>query len=370
MKARWRVVTRPMIARRLAPNWFTSVMGTGIVANAAVELPRPRVAAALHGFAVGVWTVAAAVLLVLVAATVAQGLRHRDRVRAHLRDPAVAPFFGAPPMALLTVGAGTLLAGVDVIGSHPAVIVASVLWTLGTLIGLAAAAGVSVLLFTRLEVAPETTFATLLMPIVPPMVSAATGAALISHLPAGQDRLDLLLACYALFGVSLIAAMLILPMVWARLVHYKLGPARMVPTLWITLGPFGQSVTAINLLGAAAAGVISTPYAGGLRVAGVVFGVPMFGFAMLWLGVAIVLTLRTAHAGLPFSLAWWSFTFPLGTVVTGTSALADRTGSTALAWWSVALYGLLLGAWLVTLAQTVRDIGRERVVNRAAPTAP
>ena len=30
-----------------------------------------------------------------------------------------------------------------------------------------------------------------LMPIVPPMVSAAAGAGLIAHLPAGQDRLDL-----------------------------------------------------------------------------------------------------------------------------------------------------------------------------------
>jgi C4-dicarboxylate transporter/malic acid transport protein len=359
-----------MIARRLAPVWFTSVMGTGIVANAAVELPRPRVAAALHGFAVGVWTVAAALLLALVGAAVAQALRHRDRVRAHLRDPAVAPFLGAPPMAVLTVGAGTLLAGVDVIGSHPAVIVASVLWILGTLTGLAGAVGVSVLLFTRLEVAPETTLVTLLMPIVPPMVSAATGAALIGHLPAGQDRLDLLIGCYALFGVSLIAAMLILPVVWARLVQHKLGPPRMVPTLWIALGPFGQSVTAINLLGAASADVVSAPYTSGLRVAGVVFGVPMFGFAMLWLAVAIVLTLRTARAGLPFSLAWWSFTFPLGTVVTGTSTLADRTGSTALAWWSLALYALLLGAWLVTVAQTVRGIAREREVDRAALAAP
>jgi hypothetical protein len=32
------------------------------------------------------------------------------------------------------------------------------------------------------------------MPVVPPMVSAATGAALIAHLPAGQPRLALLLA--------------------------------------------------------------------------------------------------------------------------------------------------------------------------------
>jgi len=359
-----------MLARRLAPNWFASVMGTGIVANAAALLPLSGVSGALHGFAVGLWALAATVLLVLVGAAVVQVASHRDRVRAHLLDPAAAPFLGAPPMALLTVGAGTLLVGGDVVGARAAVWIDGVLWTLGTLTGVAAAVGVTVLLFTRLDVTPESTFATLLMPIVPPMVSAATGAALIPHLPAGQARLDLLLAGYALFGVSLFATVLTLAAVWARLVYHKLGPTRMVPTLWIVLGPLGQSITAVNLLGAAAGhGVVPSPVATGLRVAGVVYGVPVFGFAMLWLAVAAVLTLRALCEGLPFSLTWWSFTFPVGTTVTGTSELAIHTGSTALAWWSVALYALLLGAWGVAFARTAHEIVRERAVARAAPAA-
>ena len=37
------------------------------------------------------------------------------------------------------------------------------------------------------------------------------------------------------------------------------------------------------------------------------------------------MTVKTARAGLPFSLTWWSFTFPVGTVVTGTSQLALYT---------------------------------------------
>jgi hypothetical protein len=37
------------------------------------------------------------------------------------RDPAMAPFYGAPPMAMLTVGAGAVLVGKDLIGlSAPA----------------------------------------------------------------------------------------------------------------------------------------------------------------------------------------------------------------------------------------------------------
>jgi hypothetical protein len=36
------------------------------------------------------------------------------------------------------------------------------------------------------------------------------------------------------------------------LVRYPAGPAALVPTLWIVLGPLGQSITAANLLGGVA----------------------------------------------------------------------------------------------------------------------
>ena len=41
------------------------------------------------------------------------------------------------------------------------------------------------------------------------MVSAATGALLIPHVGSAQGRLTLLLACYAMFGISLFASVII-----------------------------------------------------------------------------------------------------------------------------------------------------------------
>src|SRR5439155_15267285 len=52
------------------------------------------------------------------------------------------------------------------------------------------------------------------------------------------------------------------------------------------------------------------------------YGIPVWGFAIMWLLLAATITLRTARRNLPFSLSWWSFTFPVGTLVTGTSQLA------------------------------------------------
>lgn len=106
-------------------------MGTGIVANAAALLPHRF--AGLRAFATGVWVLAAVLLVVLTAATAAQWIHHREHARAHALDPAMAPFYGAPPMALLTVGAGALLLGRGLLGLHAAVLLDGTLWTLGTL---------------------------------------------------------------------------------------------------------------------------------------------------------------------------------------------------------------------------------------------
>src|SRR5689334_15084759 len=84
----------------------------------------------------------------------------------------------------------------------------------------------------------------------------------------------------------------------------------MVPTLWIVLGPLGQSITAANLLGEVAHLALPAPYSTAFAAFGVVYGVPVWGFAALWAGLATALTVRAGRHQLPFGLTWWSFTFP------------------------------------------------------------
>jgi C4-dicarboxylate transporter/malic acid transport protein len=337
----------------VTPNWFASVMGTGIVANAAVTLPVQI--PGLRQAAVGVWLLASAILVFFLTATVLHWLRHPAAARKHHADPVMAHFYGAPPMALLTVGAGTLLIGRDVVGLQAAVAIDAVLWTIGTVAGLVSAVAVPYLAFTRHRNAPDAAFAGWLMPVVPPMVSAATGALLLPHIASGEARETMLLACYAMFGLSLVASLVILPQLWSRLMHHQVGEARMVPTLWIALGPLGQSVTAAGLLAAHAGGTFGATFERGLVYFAVVFGVSVLGFALMWAAIAAAVTVRAAVHGLPFSLTWWSFTFPVGTCVTATAGLAAHTGLTALAVLSVLLFAGLVVAWAAVAVRTAWD---------------
>lgn len=337
--------------RHFGPNWYATVMGTAIVANAGAALPVDI--PGLRTARTAVWALSAVLLAVVLAARAAHWAHHRDQARAHLLDPAVAPFYGCLSMALLAVGIGTLTVGEGVIGEPAAVATAATLFGAGTLTGLAAAVVVPYLMVVRHKVAPGTASPVWLLPVVAPMVSASFGPLLVPHLPAGQWREAMLLGSYAMFGVSLLASLLILPMVFARLVHRGPLPLALTPTLFLVLGPLGQSTTALSKLADVAPGAIRAPYAEGLAAFAVIYGVPVMGFALMWLALAGAMVVRAARGGMPFALTWWAFTFPVGTCVTGAEGLARHTGLVALEWLAVGLYAFLVAAWAVTGVRTL-----------------
>jgi tellurite resistance protein TehA-like permease len=102
----------------------------------------------------------------------------------------------------------------------------------------------------------------------------------------------------------------------------------------------------------------------------VVYGVPVWGFAVLWAALATAITVRAARAHLPFSLTWWSFTFPVGTMVTGTTGLALHTGAGAFRWAAAGLYLALVAAWAVVSVRTAAGAWRGSLLRAAPPAIP
>ncbi|MEU5373490.1 TDT family transporter [Streptomyces sp. NPDC005951] len=362
------VPTRLPSLRHIGPNWYASVMGTAIVASAGaalpVDIPGLRTACTL------VWALSAVLLLAVLAARAGHWIHHRDQARAHLLDPAVAPFYGCLAMGLMAVGGATLTVGVDVVGARAALAVDVVLFAAGTAVGLAAAVVVPYLTIVRHRPAPGTASPVWLLPLVAPMVSASQGALLVPHLGAGQGREALLLACYAMFGLSLLATLVMLPLVFSRLVHHGPLPLALTPTLFLVLGPLGQSTTAVNQLADVAPGAVAAPYASAFGAFAVLYGVPVMGFALLWLALAAAMVVRAARNGMGFAMTWWAFTFPVGTCVTGAAGLARHTGLDALTWLAVALYVFLVVAWAAAGSRTVRGVLSGALTAAPAPPRP
>ncbi|MCV7114129.1 TDT family transporter [Mycolicibacterium setense] len=347
--------------RHITPNWFASVMGTGIVATAAATLPLHM--PGLHEFATAVWVLAGTVLAVLTGAFATHWIRHRDQAKAYAAHQVMGQFYGAPAMALLTVGAGALLLGPAVIGPSAALALDVVLWIAGSVLGLVVALWLPFAMITREDHTEVEAVPAWMMPVVSPMVSASTGALLLSHLGPGQAGMTLLVVCYAMFGLSLLAGLITTTMVYSQLMHGGFTQVQAIPTVWIVLGVVGQSITAANLLASHAGSVLTDAATiSALHAFGIVYGLVMGGFGAFVLCLATALTVHGARRGLSFSLTWWSFTFPVGTCVTGASALGAATGAAAISWLAVALYVLLLGAWATVATNTLRGVQSGRLL--------
>ncbi|MEH0582062.1 MULTISPECIES: TDT family transporter [Streptomyces] len=353
-RPRARAVRHVRHVRHLGPNWYATVMGTAIVATAGATLP-VRIPG-LRPLCAAFWVLSLVLLLALLAARALHWRHHRDQARAHLLDPATAPFYGCLAMALLAVGGGALTVGRDWIGTRPAVALDAVLFGAGTLVGLTAAVAVPYLMAVRHRVEPSQATPVWLLPLVAPLVSAALGPLLVPYLPAGQPRQTLLLACFALFGLSLLATFAMLPVVFGRLVTGGPLPLALTPTLFLVLGPLGQSTTAVGKFAEVAPGVLPGPDGRVLAVLAVLYGVPVMGFALFWLCLATAHVLRARRHGTDFTMTWWAFTFPVGTCVTGAGALARHTGVAVYAVLGCALYAVLVAAWAVVATHTVRGL--------------
>ncbi|MEU5097092.1 TDT family transporter [Streptomyces sp. NPDC020996] len=361
---------RARAVRHLGPNWYAAVMGTAVVATAGAGLPG-RVPG-LRTACAAVWALSLVLLVTLLAARALHWAHHRDQARAHLLDPATVPFYGCLAMALLAVGGGAVAVGRDWIGERNAVALDAALFTAGTAVGLTAAVAVPYLMAVRHETGPGQVSPVWLLPLVAPIVSAALGPRLVPYLPAGQPRETLLLACFAMFGLSLLATLAVLPALFARLISGGPLPLALTPTLFLVLGPLGQSTTAVGAFADVAPGTVADPYRAGFTVLAVLYGVPVMGFALLWCAFAAAHVVRARRHGMGFTMTWWSFTFPVGTCVTGAEALDRHTGLAVYDGLAVALYGLLVAAWATAAVLTARGVvsGELLAGPRPAPSAP
>ncbi|MEU3557222.1 TDT family transporter [Streptomyces fragilis] len=354
--------------RHLGPNWYASVMGTAVLGTAGAGLPSGLGEA--RDLWAGLWALSLLMLVALLTARALHWRHHGDQARRHLLDPAVAPFYGCQSMALLAVGGGAVTVGRDWIGLPAAVALDVVLFAAGTLTGLTAAVAVPYLMVVRHRPALADASPTWLLPLVAPMVSAALGPLLVPYLPQGAARESVSTLCLALFGLSLLAVLVTLPVVFARLLTGGPPPLALTPTLFLVLGPLGQSATAAGNLAAVAPGVAPARYAEVADVAAVLYGVPVTGFALLWLALAAALAVRAVRAGMGFSMAWWAFTFPVGTCVTGATALGHRTGLAVFDALAMTLYALLLAAWAAAAFGTARGLLRGELLAGPPAAAP
>lgn len=334
------------IIRQFTPNWFTVTMGTGIFALLLAQLPGPWW---LQAAGAGLWRLNIALFTLFSLLYLARWLFYPREAARIFGHPVVPMFLGAIPMGLATIVNGTVLF------AH-AYQAALGLWyadaALAVLVGLA----VPFAMFTQQPHRLESMTAVWLLPIVASEVAAASAGGLVPHL-AGPAALDVLLAGYVLWALSVPLALSVLVILFLRLALHKLPHQDMAVSGWLALGPLGTGALALLLLGRAAPAALAPA---GLADAGLVAhglglvgGLVIWGYGAWWFVMAAAMTLTYLPRGLPFNMGWWGFTFPLGVFTAASFALAAQTGLALFTGLAVAQTALVGGFWLLVSLRTL-----------------
>ncbi|MFD2181700.1 tellurite-resistance/dicarboxylate transporter [Rhodoplanes azumiensis] len=326
--------------RNFAPSWFAAVMGTGVLAinsfNYGQRIPVLQdVGRGLHWFNV-------VLFLALLIPWTLRWFRYRSEAMAALRHPVMTQFYPTIGIALLVLSLQFVVLWHDTA-------VAAALWSVGTLLTIVFSIVVPLSTFQNDKVTIEHVTPGMFIPPVGLVLIPLTGSVLANGTDGMLKELILLIS-YVGLGSGFFLYLAFLALTMSRFVVGSPLPGALLPTVWINLGPIGVVPMSLTLL------VDATPFLA-VREPFYAMAYLLWGFGAWWLAMSIVLTLAYRRRGdLPFSLAWWAFTFPLGAYAAASNALAKAFHLESVWLIGFAAYLLLVGLWSVTLVNTAKGV--------------
>ncbi|KAJ1942617.1 Plasma membrane sulfite pump involved in sulfite metabolism, partial [Linderina pennispora] len=208
------------ILRGFNPAWFTATMGTGI--TGVLFYGFPYESAAIHYISMGIALLNVLLFVVLSALLIVRTVIYRDFHRIMLHPQASMPL-GAIPMGLCTI-INSLISMLK--PYHPPWIptLVLVLWCIDVVLSLLSCLSVPFLLTSHQKQSLKTMNATWILPVVPPVVAAASGA-LVASIHSGWTANTIVLVSYVMWAMGVGTAMMLMTIYLLRLALYKL-PAK------------------------------------------------------------------------------------------------------------------------------------------------
>lgn len=341
------------VIRHFSPAWYAAVMGTGGLVNA-LWLAGGQIPA-LRSAASGLFWLNLVLFLLFLVPWTLRWLLHFDRLREDLRNPIMSNFFVTMPVGAILVGASLMGAGSAWFDPGFVARLDLVVWAVSALLILGFGVYVVYSSFLREGLQPEhlnfSWFITPVASIVLPLLGTPLAKAWLGSSPELAALVELVDLVF--YGIGFFLFLLIGAVAFGNFFQHRLPPAGMAPSFWILLGPIG--VGSLSLLGLAdlakTLGWLADP--GPLEL----FATIIWGFGLWAFILTLVLTLRYLRSGgIPFTLSWWAFIFPLAAYTIATFAVGGYTGLAAVKGYGLVLLFLLALLWLLVAVKSMAGV--------------
>ncbi|QQE80659.1 C4-dicarboxylate ABC transporter [Alicyclobacillus sp. SO9] len=309
------------IVRQFGPNWFTTIMGVGIVAGLTYSSPFPI--PFQHQIGLFLFGLLNLIFIVAVLLWMFRWIFHLDEAVNDFRYPEKALFYGAFAMGINVVGNDYFVIGTHFLNRYLATDISKVIWVIGTIAAIFTVIVVPYLLFAEHKVDQRDALATWLIPVVPPIVAADTGTNLIPLWGGPNTQFTVTVVILAMLGVTFFLFIMVSGLVYSRLVYHRRLSGHAAPSLWVEIGPIGMSMGTFSTLPLTTHQILGH-YGNALHAFAVILSMVLWGIGIWWISISSMYTLlhlSRRGEGLPFHMGWWSYVFPIGSFTSGTYAL-------------------------------------------------
>ena len=260
-------------------------------------------------------------------------------------------------------------------GGHAFTLVAYVMWWIGAAWSIATVCFVLITITRRHDVSNRDLPPMIFLPSVNVATLATVGGLVSTYSTGISARLavPVMISSFAV-GVSLFIAIILYTMLVHRLFTKGFPPPALAPSLFLFVGPLGQSAAALQILGSAAStygsfagyhkGTFLTASAApSLNVACVLLAMLLSGMATIWLILAIwCMGEHAVSKQLSWTPTWNAIIFPTGTLITSMLMFGVEMDSPFFR--TITTIGLLVLVilWFVNLGGTVWMISKGQLL--------
>ncbi|CAA7263168.1 unnamed protein product [Cyclocybe aegerita] len=335
------------MTRRASPALFAITMGTGAISNLFVAFPYGRGSQSFNTLSLVFFFFNLLLFVTFSALVIAKYVCYPDRWKSLLRNPITSLYTGCFPMGattLISVAAQVIHDRYQFGGRSFVYFIWAVWWVDVIVSFMCCWIGVHVMV-TQQTHALESMTAMWLLPVVTLIVAASSGGVLGQTLNQYSTPYALWTVTVSVYMVTvgLTLALMILTIYLMRLIIHGLPPGTSILSVFLPLGPTGQSGFAIMLIGDNLKVLLPrspkittsnflTHEATGPIIDIVATSVAflLWSLATMWILYALLAVYSTLRRSwITFRLSFWGLVFPNGVYANLTIQLADKFDSSA-----------------------------------------
>lgn len=336
----------------LAPAWFAVIMGTGGLAN--ILYLWQDVFPLGHFLGIAIAALADVLYFFVLVPWVIRWTKYFPYAYRDLNHPLAGNFFVTMPVATTILGTNIYLIWSHYLSEALTYNIIFAAWIIA-IIGVTFFTFYSTFRFMRTEETPKPemiNFSWIMAPIANMAVSLIGNPVLELTMKMKPSwSVSVLITNTALFGIGFFLFIFISAIVFVRLAYHPLPPAETIPSFGIFVSAVGLAVSAIidQSKHAQSLGLLASTDLANL-IAAVIWG---FGIWIVGI-IAIISIYQMRKGGIPFSMGWWAYIFPLAAYTISSQKIAAIYATPLTTGYTAFLTLLLVLLWGYTFVNTAR----------------